>query len=214
MTIITPGASIPSIPLDRTLERFGQIQKLIFQRKYQTGTTLNTLPVPLRDPKLRATWTALLAAVNSTKVTVSTFIQEPENSAGEARMYGGGNATINGIEIVLGVNPSPFTAKVLETKQHVVKALKQLIAEGANLAVYLVNEHGQIGCLSNNNDGTATEYRPIPIRSFFVGDKVFGNFENVDSNDLSFVFEPNFSNDFDVVTPTDFNPLHDLSNPI
>lgn len=211
--IITPGPSIPSIPIDRTIERFGQIQKLIFQRKFQDGTILNELVALTASPALKATWTPLLASTTGTKVTGSPFISEPANEAGEARTYGGGNATVNGIPIVLGQAASPFTALILESKQHVIRELKKLEAEGTNLAVYLVNEHGHIGLL---NDGLPTplKYRPIPIYSLFVGEKVFGNFEGVDNNALQFMFEPGFSLNFDIIVPTDFNPLNDLVNPV
>lgn len=211
MTPITElGPKIPSIPNDRTIERFGQIQKVIFQRRFEEGTDENVMDASLENPESKASWDTLLAAEDGTKVTVSPFISEPESEAGEPRTYGGGNATLNGIEIVLGVEPSPFVGKVLEAKQPVIREMKKLQAE--TLSVFLVNEHGQIGCLSDGKD-PVEEYKGIPIHSLFVGDKRFGNFEEPDSNDVQFVFAPNFSGNFVVITPDDFNPLHDLENP-
>lgn len=203
-------AFLASIPVDHTIERFGQIQKFLFQRRFSAGQTLNQFLLATANPNLLASWTPLLTAENNTKVVASPFVSEVENETGEARVYGGGNATINGIEIVLGANPSPMTAKMLESRQSVVKAVRALQRE--LLGVYLINEHGQIGMIT---DGLATPlaHRPIPIRSLFVGDKVFGGFDNVDSNALSFVFEPVVMQNFVIVTPTNFNALHDLVNP-
>ena len=210
MPITEPGVSIASIPFDRGIERFGQIQRIIFQRKYEENTDLNELDATTQDPKLKATWETLLAAEDGTKVTVSPPLSEPENEVGEARTYGGGNATINGIEITLGKNPSPFMGKFLEVKQHVIKELQKL--QGELLSVYFVNEAGRIGMLSDGKD-PVEKYKPIPIYSLFVSDKKFGNFEEPDMNEISFVLEPNWSKFFVIVTPEDFNPLHDLKNP-
>lgn len=199
-----------SIPVDHSIERFGQIQKILFQRKFNTGTTRNKFVAATANPNLLASWTPLLTATNNTKVVASPFVSEVENEPGEPRTYGGGNATLNGIEIVLGTNPSTFTSRMLEVKQAVIKAVAAL--QGETLGVYLINEHGQIGMIT---DGLATPVNlmPIPIRSLFVGDKAFGGYENVDSNALNFVFEPNALRDFVIITPTNFDALNDLVNP-
>ena len=63
---------------------------------------------------------------------------------------------------------------------------------------------------------TAGTYYPIPVRSFFVGDKTHGGLEAPDSNAIQWTFLPNYSDDLAIVTPADFNPLTDLvpaSNP-
>lgn len=208
--IIAPGDALPTIPQPSGIERFGQVQKIVFQRRVKDDATLNTFDVATEDPKEKATWTPLLAAADDTKVTPSPFLSEPENEPGEARTYGGGNATLNGIEIILGKEPSPFTCKVLETTQNVANELQKLMREEGNLAVFLINEHGQIGMLS---DGTETpdNYYPIPIHSFFISDKVLGGFEEPDMNEMQFMFAPNWSHRFVVITPEDdFYPLHDI----
>lgn len=189
--------ALPDVHSDKSIQRFGQIQKLVFQRTLDPDNEF----VELDDIHLKATWTAAKAAVDETKVVCSPLISEPENEAGEPREYGGGNATLNGIPILLGIDASPFTCKILEHTQRVIAELKKLVTE-ARLSVYLINEHGQIGCLK-----TETGHRGIPIRSFYVGDKRFGNFEEVDSNELRFHMAGNWSDDFDVVTPDDFDAL-------
>ncbi len=187
---------LPDVHSNPAIERFGQIQKLVFQRTLDPDNAF----VKLSDANLKATWTAAMAASDETKVVCTPFISEPENEAGEAREYGGGNATLNGIPILLGMEPSPFNAKILESKQSIIKELKALTDE--RLSVYLINEHGQIGCIADDGD-----HRGVPIQSLYVGDKKFGNYEEVDANELRFHFAPNWSDDFEIVTPTDFDAL-------
>jgi hypothetical protein len=76
--------------------------------------------------------------------------------------------------------------------------------------VYLFDENGNIGCLKVATGTNTYEFRPIPIRSLFVGDKTFGGLEAPDSNAIQWTFLPNYSDDFFIVTPLDFNPLTDL----
>jgi hypothetical protein len=51
---------------------------------------------------------------------------------------------------------------------------------------------------------------PIPIRSLFIGDKTFGGLEAPDSNAIQWTFLPNYSDNFWICTPTEWNPLTDL----
>lgn len=189
--------ALPDVHSDKSIERFGQIQKLVFQRTLDADNEI----VELSDVHLKATWTAAMAADDETKAVCSPMISEPENEAGEPREYGGGNATLNGIPILLGIDAAPFTCKVLESKQKIIKELKELTKE-ANISVYFLNEHGQIGCLK-----TETGHRGVPLRGIFIGDKKFGNYEEVDANEIRFHLAGNWSDDFDIVTPDDFDAL-------
>ena len=189
----------------------GQIQKLIFMRLYN-GQKLNEI----ENPKELATWTELLAAADSTKAVITPFIVEPTAESGEARTYGGGNASVGGIEEILGANPTPFTARIEKSPQDTIKALKELMCE--NLGVVFVDEYGNLG-MQNQPTTTAgglptttDHYKPIPIRALFVGDKTLGGFEAPDSNPLQFSLVPNWSDDFVLVEP-EFNPLYDLVAP-
>ena len=201
------GSELTAIPVASCPESLGQVQKILFQRIYSTGSTKNKFTIASANPNLLASWTALTAASDGTKVTVSPFINQPETEAGAPREYGGGNATLGGIPIILGSEPTNFTCMLLQVPQTVVKALKDYQCE--NLGVYLVDEFGKIGGIADDN-GTPTEFYPIPVRQFFVGDKTLGGYEAPDSNGLQFSFLPNWSNEFYLVTPADFDPLTEL----
>lgn len=203
------ATAITSIPAITCPESFGQIQKVAFQRIYSSGSTKNSFTT-LADIKLLASWTALLSAADSTKIVVSPYIEAPTAEAGAARTFGGGNESLNGVEEIIGREPTPFSAVIRKAPQAVIKAIKELQCESAvhNLGVYLFDELGNIGAIQDET--TPTTYYPIPVQSFFVGDKTLGGLEAPDSNAISWSFKPNWSDDLAIVVPTDFNPLTDL----
>ena len=203
------ATAITSIPAITCPESFGQIQKVAFQRIYSSGSTKNSFTT-LADIKLLASWTALLSAADSTKIVVSPYIEAPTAEAGAARTFGGGNESLNGIEEIIGREPTPFSAVIRKAPQSVIKAIKELQCESAvhNLGVYLFDELGNIGAIQDG--ATPTTYYPIPVQSFFVGDKTLGGLEAPDNNAISWSFKPNWSDDLAIVVPTDFNPLTDL----
>ena len=199
------GAALPDIPAVTCPESFGQIQKVAFVRLYKTDGTKNNF-VTASDIKLKASWTPLLTAADDTKVIISPYIQAPTAEAGAARTFGGGNDTLGGIEEIIGREATPFTGVIRKAPQTVIKALKDLQCE--SIGVYLFDENGAIGAIGDAT--TAGTYYPIPIRSFFVGDKTLGGFEAPDSNAIQWSFLPNWSDDLKLLAPTDFNPLTDL----
>lgn len=203
------GASIEDIPLGTCAENFGQVQKVLFQRMNTSGVR-NKLNASTADPKLKATWTALLASATSTKVVQSPFIQAPAFEPGASRNFGGGNETLDGIEIIVGREATSFTGVIRSQPQKTIKALKTYECEESCVA--LINAQGQIGLLCDDPDNI-TEYYLIPISSFFVSDKMVGGLENPDGNNISWKMKPNWSDNFVVVTPTDFNALTELVTP-
>lgn len=208
LTCSCPAAtSLTSIPAVTCAENFGQIQKVAFQR-LMSGTEKNGFTSPAAITAL-ASWTALMTSSTSTKVVVSPYIQAPTSEAGAARTFGGGNETLGGIEEVIGAEPTTFTAVLRGIPQATVKIMKQLMCEAkaGNLGVYLFDENGNIEAIKGATAGT---YYPIPIRALFISDKTHGGLEAPDSNNISWSFAPNYSDDLSIVTPADFNPLTDL----
>lgn len=203
------AASLTTIPAVECGENFGQIQKVAFQRLRKADGTKNSF-TSTASILLKASWTALLAAADGSKVVVSPYIEAPTSEPGAVRTYGGGNETLGGVEEVLGAEPTAFSAVLRRMPQNVIKIMKELSCESntGNLGVYLFNDNGQIEAIQDPE--TATTYYPIPIRAFFVSDKGHGGLENPDSNNISWQFAPNYSDNLKIVTPTDFNPLTDL----
>jgi hypothetical protein len=202
------NAALTAIPSVTCTETFGQIQKIAFQRLSSNGT-LNKFDSTTEIGKL-ASWSTFLAAADSTKIVVSPYINAPTQEAGAARTFGGGNESLNGIEEILGREPSAFTAQLRKMPQNVIAIMKELECEAAanNLGVFLFDEAGRIEALVDKS--VATTFYPIPVQSLFVGDKVHGGLEAPDSNALQFSFLPNYSDQLRIVVPDDFNPLTDL----
>lgn len=201
------GAALTAIPTAACREDIGQVQKILFQRKFSTGTTLNGFVIATDDPSLLASWTTVTGAADGTKVVVSPFLSNPETDGGAPITFGGGNASIGGIAEIVNREPVNFTCQLYYQAQNVVKVIKELQCEV--LAGYLVDQYGRISGIADDND-TPTIFRPIPFRGFFVGDKLLGGLEAPDSNAMQWSYEPNYSDEFYIVTPTDFNPLTDL----
>lgn len=205
------NAALTTIPAQGCAESFGQIQKIAFQRLKTAAGVINAFEV--EEITALASWTPLLAATDGTKIVVSPYIQAPTAEAGAARTFGGGNETLGGVEMIIGREPTTFQGVIRAVQQAVIKAMKELQCESIadNLGVFLFDENGNIGCLKISTGTSTYEFRPIPIRSLFVGDKTFGGLEAPDSNAIQFTFLPNYSDDFSIVTPLDFNPLTDLT---
>lgn len=203
------GTALPDIPVSNCPESFGQIQKVAFQRLYNSTGEKNSFKTDAGIEK-KASWTPLLAADDDTKIVISPYIQAPTAEAGAARTFGGGNETLGGVEEIVGREPTLFTGVMRKLPQKIIKALKQLQCEswGDNLGVYLFDENGAIGAIQDAK--TATTHYPIPIRSLFIGDKTLGGYEAPDSNNIQWAFLPNWSDDLAIIVPEDFNPLTDL----
>jgi hypothetical protein len=201
------AAALTTVPAVTCPESFGQIQKIAFQRLRKADGTANKFD-NTSSILLKASWTAKMAAADGSKIVISPYIQAPTQEAGGARTFGGGNETLGGVEMIIGREPSAFSAVIRSCPQSVIKALKalQCEAQGENLGVYLFDENGAIECIKSGS----TDYLPIPIRSLFIGDKSHGGLEAPDSNPISFSFMPNYSDDLTIQVPTNFNPLTDL----
>ena len=209
-----PAASaLTTIPNVACSENFGQIQKVAFQRLRKADGTRNAFSSSA-SILLKASWTALLAAADGSKVVVSPYINAPADSGGDARMSSGGNDDLGGIAEVLGGNPVQFDGQIRSVPQSVIKIMKELQCEAnaGNLGVFLFDENGNIQCVveSTGTNPVVTNYYPIPIRALFVGSLIHGNFDAKDSNAISWQYPDNYSDDLTIVKPTDFNPLTDL----
>lgn len=204
------AAALTTIPSAGCPESFGQIQKIAFQRLRKADGTKNSF-TSTASILLKASWTARMAANDGSKIVLSPYVQAPTNEPGNPRTFGGGNETLGGVEMVIGREPSTFSAVIRSVQQSVIKAMKNLQCEAQadNLGVFLIDENGAVECVKD--ESAANTFYPIPIRSLFVGDKSHGGLEAPDSNAIQFAFLPNYSDNLSIQVPTDFNPLTDLN---
>ena len=199
------SAHLADLNIVECKESLGQIQKVIIQRIYSSAGVKNKISG--ENIKAKTGMSALLSAADGTKIIVSPYIQSPATEPGAARTFGGGNQTLGGVEIVIGREPTAFTGVIYQEAQSTIKTMKLYSCE--NIGVYLIDENGNIGAIKNGSD-----YEPIPVGKFFVGDKNLGVFEEPDSNAIEWNFFPNWSDDLVIVKSSelDYNPLTDLVN--
>ena len=167
----------------------GQIQKLVFWR---AGNSIGTVGTGTGGTGISTTWTTLLAAADDTKAVVTPFIGNPVLPVSEAREFGGGNETRNGVTISKGGQASPFTGTMYMEDQDVITALKQLECE--NLEVIFINESNQF----IYSDASTFSGFPISMGSLFVSDKGFGGYNDPDTNTIKFMLAPNWSNTLEI----------------
>lgn len=203
--------ALPKIPNASCPVSFGQIQKAAFQRLRKPTGEANAFTAEALITK-KASWTAFLAGQDATKIVLSPYINSPADSGGDARTTSGGNDDLGGVATILGSEPVQFNGSMRAIDQQIAKAMKELICEAnaGNLGVFLFDENGNIEAIQDET--TKTTYRPIPIRSFFVADKIHGNYDAKDSNAIQWSYQPNYSDNLAIVKPEDFNPLTDLLN--
>lgn len=179
--------------------RYGQVQKVAFTR---IGNLFSDSSNPITD---LASWTAFLAAEDSTKIVVTPYVEAPTMEGGDEKTFGGGNTTLDGIIMVLGSQPIRMSFALRNYPQTIISALK-ILTKIKDLGVFLFNDNGGIICLQEG--GT---YLPIPIRALFVGDLILSGRIQPDRNTMKFSFKSNYSDKLVVVKPN-FSPVNDLAN--
>ena len=179
--------------------RYGQVQKIAFTR---IGNLFSNSSNPITD---LASWTAFLSAEDSTKIVVTPYVEAPTMEGGDEKTFGGGNATLDGIIMVLGSQPIRMSFALRNYPQTIISALK-ILTKIKDLGVFLFNDNGGIICLQEG--GT---YLPIPIRALFVGDLILSGRTQPDRNTMKFSFKSNYSDKLVVVKPN-FSPVNDLAN--
>ena len=178
--------------------RYGQVQKVAFTRVGNLFSNAN----PITD---LASWTAFLAAEDSTKIVVTPYVEAPTMEGGDEKTFGGGNSTLDGIIMVLGSQPVRMSFALRNYPQTIISALK-ILMKIKDLGVFLFNDNGGIICLQEG--GT---YMPVPIRALFVGDLILSGRTQPDRNTMKFSFKSNYSDRLVVVKPN-FSPVNDLAN--
>lgn len=175
-------------------QEIGQVQKMIFWRR---GNSIASVATAIKS----TTWTTLLTATGNTKALVTSFVVG-KITPGEAREFGGGNETKDGIPIVIGGQPSVFEGFLYQQDQDVVANLKKLQCEA--LDVILINENGQFVYADTQIGGTTGGFFGFPIAGMFIGDLETGDFDGADRNKIMFRFPANWSDKLEVSAATNF----------
>ena len=155
-----------------------------------------------------ANWQARMTAADSTKIVISPYIYSPTQESGAARTFGGGNDSLNGVEEIIGREPSTFSASLRNVPQSIAKVLKSLQCE--NVGVYLIDGNGNVEALGIVDENNNEWIMPIPIKAFFVGDKKHGGIDAPDANVIQWSFVPNYSDYIKIFNVDTFNVLSDL----
>ena len=184
----------------------GQVQKIIFQRKYSSGSTRNVMTVT--NAASLATWTALLTATGNTKVQISPFVNGPTFEPGDSIEFGSGNEVVDGIPLSVGTDPTAFSANLFRISSASKESLVAL--EGEDLAVYFVDEHGRIWGETDSNTSPVNLYG-IPVFSYHIGDRKIGGKVEPDVHVLKFKLPQRWDNKLKSITPSDFDALTGLS---
>jgi len=205
-----PPASLSDLECVRCSERFGQIQKVAFQRIMNDDGTKNKFSATSGFSEINslANWQARMTANDSTKIVISPYIYSPTQESGAPRTFGGGNDSLGGIEEIIGREPSTFSASLRNVPQSVAKTLKSLQCE--NIGVYLIDGNGNVEALGIVDENNDEWIMPIPIKAFFVGDKTHGGIGNPDTNVMQWSFASNYSDNLKIFDIDTFNVLYDL----
>lgn len=194
--------SLTEIPDENCPVDLKQIQKIAFRRRGEIWDTAAGTPTDIKED---ADWIVFIAAVDDTKIVTTPFIGgDPVIAPGEAKIEGGGdNSTLNGVELIVGTDPSKFSVKFNSMSPAQEKAFKALMCEPNALEVFFAN--GDDNIIATKGD-LVTQHIGIPVQSMFVGDRSNDGFGTKDSNMVSFQMAAGWSEDIEVIVPN-FSPL-------
>jgi len=168
----------------------GQIQKMIFWRKDNYTSVASAITSTY--------WSTALTATGDTKAVVSPFIGNPEFEPGDAREFGGGNETRDGVVITKGNDATTFMFRMYQEDQDIIKTMKDWTCE--SLDVLFINENNQ---LIYDDRGGSNVYG-FPIRDFNIKDLRIGGYTDADYNEAKINLAPNWSDGKEQTEATSF----------
>lgn len=150
-------ADIPNQTCQKN-ERIGQIVRLAFQRVQPSGAPTFTEA----NIGLEATWTPLLAAIDSTKIVLSPLLTNAVIANTEAQTTGGNdNTTVKGVPVYFGEGFGSFTSVLQDASKEVKDALAALACETftsiPQVTVYFFSEFNRV---------FAADLSPTDVRGF------------------------------------------------
>jgi len=194
----------------------GQIQRFILVRKgglrwdtVDPTVAGKTTPVALTTlsytPALVGGWTLLNALTDDDKTIFTPLIGgDPQINPQEPLFFGGGgNDTLNGEKYFVKFLPSDGTARFDSLTAAQTKQLKALACD--DLEIYLINDSGAI--IGKRDPDDADLFYGFNVSNFTLGGRSVQGFATRDSNTVTFQLDDDWDEDFEAITPTDFNAL-------
>lgn len=188
----------------------GQWRKLIIQRTADDAGVDNVITVATTDPADVATWTALAAAVDESKVVFSPKIYEFTPAQHETQEYAGGDASPDGETIPLRELAADQTYKYIGTSAALERALKELNCwNTVGLSIFIVGDGNRIWGYSNDDGVT---FKGIRVNKHYVGAKMPAVNSTIDSNPVT-IGLPSDWGEYLYPIDTNFDPMKNLVNP-
>lgn len=182
--------------------KFDQVIRLAFQRRQSAAPFANEAAF-----KLLSNWTALLAAADETKVTVSPLFAGMTIPQSEGLFEGGNdNTTIDGNEVYKGEGFVKVTGTFTGLTAAIAEELRTLTAESApglsdGLTLFMINREGDI----IHDDA----YRGIPVSNFRISSVGSEGYGAGNKHAFSFSMAGDWDAGVGITTPS-FNPRFDL----
>lgn len=202
-------AAITSIPKPTCPFKIEQIVGMALQRTQAVGAS--TFKEPTSSITDLATWTLLLAALASTKVTVTPLFANFVIPPSEGQEEGGNdNSTFGGIPIDLGEGAVKVTGEFRNLEPAIKAALDKLRVESqaslgvSQLSAFLFNRDGEIFHSKDGADPVG-----LPIYNFRVASRGSEGLKKDDKIPFSFYLPEGWDANLAVSTP-EFNPLTQL----
>ncbi|NCD40906.1 MAG: hypothetical protein EOL88_02320 [Bacteroidia bacterium] len=188
-TVIPTLSAIDPCPVNT-----GQIQRLIFVDR---GTEY-----VIASLAANTYWAAKQISIGTDRCVFSPLIGNPEFEPGDVSEFGGGNETLNGVPLVVGLEPTTFTFRFYSLQKGMAAELKDMACREVD--VFLVNENNQIVY----NEKSTTTATGFPIRQFSVSDRRIGGYSEPDYNNGKIMFSEDWSDNFTMTKEiTSWNPL-------
>ncbi|MEX0596917.1 MAG: hypothetical protein WD512_10495 [Candidatus Paceibacterota bacterium] len=159
------------------------------------------------DAETALATTAAFAGVGDEIMISTPFIENLEiPTSEEVTEAGGTNATVDGQEIIVGVNPIIVNSPMIrEVNPAIVRALKKLNGI-PSLRAYFVNEFGDVMGDEVTDGG---EFRGFKLNSLFIKEPQRMGKNTNDKMPLRFGLNYGWADNLKKVRPTDYDALND-----
>jgi hypothetical protein len=210
LTISCPlPAVLTAVPESACPFRFDQISKIAFQQ-IQTAGFMTTTTI-----LLKATWTALLAAVDATKIVLSPPINNCIIPPSELNAEGGNdNTTIGGVRKINGLNMVQVTGQLLNISDATKLAMQALFdftkapAPGVTkLWAYFFTTDGKVIFKKSTLNALGIE-----IYNLYVTDPGSEGYNKDNICNFGFEMLGGWSDGIEILTLTDFKAMT-IQNP-